>query len=77
MIQNLVELVADEEDCAYDQPCLYGHRVEHHAVYCHNKTWKNAPRKCHHTWYYGGAHCDEDCPGYKPNPNYKQDTNHT
>lgn len=71
---NLVELVADAEDCAFDQPCAYGHRVDCHAVYCHNDKWKDAPRKCRRTWYYGEEYAaaqgvrDEDCPGYKPNP---------
>ena len=39
---NIVEMVADHEDCAFDQPCKYGHRVEGHAVYCHNDEWKEA-----------------------------------
>ena len=30
---NLVEMVADQEDCAFDQPCAHGFRVEDHAVY--------------------------------------------
>ena len=65
---NLVELIADDEDCAFDQPCAFGHRVETHAVYCHNSEWPDAPRKCRRTWYTGGKERDEDCPGYKPNP---------
>jgi hypothetical protein len=36
-------------------------------VYCHNQTWKDAPRKCRRTWYTGGEINDEDCPGYEPN----------
>ena len=66
---NLVELMADAEgaDCKYDQPCHWGHRVECHAVYCHNTEWADAPRKCRRTWYTGGAERDEDCPGFKPN----------
>ena len=63
---NLVELVADG-DCAFDQSCRFGHRVEGHAVYCHNSTWAAAPRKCRRTWYTGGRMRDEDCPGYEPN----------
>ena len=71
---NLVELVADadDEDCAFDQPCIYGHRVETHAVYCHNNDWKDAPRKCRRTWYTGGETRDEDCPGFKPNPDKRR-----
>ena len=69
MIINLVELCAGEENCAYDQPCKYGHRVEDHAVYCHNETWAGAPRKCRRSWYTGGEDKDEDCPGYEKNEN--------
>lgn len=65
--ENLNERVADPKDCAYDQPCIYGHRVEYHAVYCHNNAWDDAPRKCRRTWYTGGAVRDEDCPGFRPN----------
>lgn len=68
---NLVELMAEAEDCAFDQPCKYGHRVECHAVYCHNDGWKDSPRKCRRTWYTGGEVRDEDCPGFEPNPDYQ------
>ena len=64
---NIVELVSDGEDCAFDQPCAFGHRIESHAVYCHNTKWENAPRKCRKTWYTGGETRDEDCPGFKLN----------
>jgi hypothetical protein len=68
MAFNLVELMADDdEECVFDQPCHYGHRVGCHAVYCHNDGWKDAPRKCRQTWYTGGRERDEDCPGFKPN----------
>lgn len=69
---NIVELVADHDDCAFDQPCKYGHRVEGHAVYCHNDEWKEGPRKCRRTWYTGGEVRDEDCEGFAPNTEYKQ-----
>lgn len=73
---NLVEIVADDDECAFDQPCKYGHRVEHHAVYCHNDRWADAPTKCRHSWYYGRDAVanlqDEACPGYAPNPSYKE-----
>lgn len=65
---NLVEMIADNEECAFDQPCRYGHRVDGHAVYCHNERWLYAPRKCRRTWYTGGEVRDEDCRGYEPNP---------
>lgn len=68
MTVNLVELVADADDCAFDQPCRFGHRVEMHAVYCHNDAWKDKPRKCHRTWYTGGKERDEDCEGFERNP---------
>ena len=74
---NLVEMIADEEECAFDQECIYGHRVDGHAVYCHNENWKNAPRKCRRNWYYGKEYAkkeklrDRDCKGFKKNPNYK------
>ena len=64
---NIVEFLAEPEDCAFDQKCKYGHRVEHHAVYCHNSDWKDAPRKCRRDWYTGGEVKDEDCEGYAPN----------
>lgn len=75
---NLVELfaVGDGEDCAFDQRCKYGHRVDGHAVYCHNSDWEDAPRKCRRTWYFGEDYAsanslrDEDCPGFEQNPDY-------
>ena len=65
---NIVEMVADQEDCAFDQPCKFGHRVEGHAVYCQNDAWKAGPRKCRRTWYSGGEYRDTDCVGFAPNP---------
>lgn len=65
---NLVEMAAEDDDCAFDQPCAYGHRVEGHAVYCHNTSWLYSPRKCRRSWYTGGEVRDEDCKGYRPNP---------
>jgi len=67
---NLIEMIADPEDCAFDQPCEFGYRVEHHAVYCHSDH-PNALRKCRRTWYTGGKIKDEDCEFYKLNPNFK------
>lgn len=65
---NLIELLAEPDECAFDQPCAHGHRVESHAVYCQNRQWKDAPRKCRRTWYTAGKIRDEDCDGFKPNP---------
>ena len=77
---NLVELLATDEDtdCGFDQKCRYGHRVDGHAVYCHNDNWPDAPRKCRRTWYHGEDYAeehelrDEDCEGYEPNSNSGQ-----
>ncbi len=69
---NLVEMfTAGDDDCAFDQPCKHGHRVDSHAVYCHNEDWPGRPRKCQRTWSTGGNVRDEDCPGFAPNPEYK------
>lgn len=71
---NIVERVSDEDECAWDQPCAYGYRVESHAVYCHNEAWPYSPFKCRRrsgqsmrgdeAWPHAG------CPGFKPNPLY-------
>lgn len=63
---NLMELVEDSER---NQPCAHGSLVDGHAVYCHNGTWKDAPRKCRRTWYTGGETRDQDCEGFAPNAN--------
>lgn len=67
MAFNSVELMA-ADDCAFDQRCRFGHRVEGHAVYCHNDLWDDGPRKCRRSWYTDGRVRDEDCPGFEPNP---------
>lgn len=68
MAFNIVEVMQESgADCAFDQPCKFGHRVEGHAVYCHNDAWSDGPRKCRRTWYSGGEVKDEDCPGFQPN----------
>lgn len=62
---NLVEMVADSDECAWDQPCAHGHRVGGHAVYCHNSRWLYAPTKCHRNatdWPHA------KCPGFLANP---------
>lgn len=66
---NLVELIADG-DCAFDQPCKFGHRVECHAVYCHHPTWEDAPRKCRRN---RTDYLHEDCQGYVANPEATHD----
>lgn len=62
---NIVEMIADD-DCAFDQPCYFGHRVESHAVYCHNDAWSDGPRKCCRSQH-DPEHRHEDCPGFVPN----------
>lgn len=72
MAFNLVEFIQEPNaDCAFDQPCKFGHRVEGHAVYCHNDEWKDGPRKCRRSWYTGGSVKDEDCDGFQPNTDFK------
>lgn len=72
---NVVEMIADEDDCAWDQPCAHGHRVEHHAVYCHNKAWLYAPSKCRRhrgpSVWSDKPWPHEECPGFMPNPLYR------
>lgn len=73
---NIVEMIADGDDCAFDQPCMYGHRVEGHAVYCHNTSWLYAPRKCRRRQNenaYGEAWPHEGCAGFRPNPTLPQE----
>ena len=75
---NVVEMIADE-DCAFDQPCAHGYRVEQHAIYCHNTTWLYAPSKCTFCSKTGERHegCvpHAECPGYKQNEQGGQDGN--
>lgn len=71
MAFNVVELAtADSDDCGFDQRCRFGHRVEGHAVYCHNDNWDDAPRKCRRSWATNGEIKDEDCAGFEVNPNF-------
>jgi hypothetical protein len=72
MDENWVEMLADEDEIFWDQPCVYGCRIESHSVYCHNDKWREKPRKCRRTWYTGGEIKDEDCPGFSLNPNYSE-----
>jgi hypothetical protein len=60
---NIVEMVSDD-DCAFDQPCYFGHRVGTHAVYCHCDAWPDAPGKCRRD---RTDYRHEDCPGFVPN----------
>lgn len=70
---NIVEFMASTagDDIAFDQPCAHGCRVEGHAVYCHNKTWLYAPRKCRRTQgpsVWGDEPWPHQaCPGFKEN----------
>lgn len=68
---NIVEMMQDaDDDCAWDQPCAHGHRVEYHAVYCHNKRWLYSPTKCRRgNWGSGSPH--DKCPGFLANPLFK------
>lgn len=67
---NIVEMMtAGDDDCAFDQPCHFGHRVNGHAVYCHNDAWPDSPRKCRRN---RTDYRHEDCPGFVPNSIYKQ-----
>lgn len=64
---NLVEMVtAGDDGCAFDQPCYFGHRVEMHAVYCHNEAWPDSPRKCYRSQS-DPEFRHEDCPGFLMN----------
>lgn len=65
--RNIVEMLEEDEEQEFDQPCAYGNRVDNYAVYCHNKKWKDAPTKCRRTWYTAGEVRDEDCEGFKKN----------
>lgn len=71
---NLVEMIDDDPESGFNQPCRYGNLVAGHAVYCHNTEWPDAPRKCRRTWYTGGQKRDEDCPGFAPNA--QKDSDH-
>ena len=70
---NIVELAAsvEEDETAFDQRCRFGHRVEGHAVYCHNDNWDDSPRKCRRSWYTNGRIKDEECAGFEPNPDFR------
>jgi hypothetical protein len=66
---NIVEMISDSDDNAWDQPCAHGYRVAGHAVYCHNERWLYAPRKCRRGEQWDGTDWPHaKCPGYKPNP---------
>ena len=67
---NVVEILAEgaDDECAFDQPCCFGNRVDHHAVYCHNEDWPDSPRKCRRD---RNEYKHEDCPGFVANPDYK------
>ena len=73
MAFNVVELAAsvDGSEAAFDQRCRFGHRVEGHAVYCHNDAWDDHPRKCHRSWYSNGRITDETCAGFEANSEFK------
>ena len=64
---NLVELMADGDECAFDTPCLHGHHVKGHAIYCHNREWKHSPRKCRRGPFSFEGVTFDGCPGYCAN----------
>jgi hypothetical protein len=68
---NLVEFaLGDEEECAFDQPCVHGHRVGGHSVYCHHP--EGVARKCFYRWSTDISEYEQnECGGYSPNPDYK------
>jgi len=69
-MENLVELM---EEGKWNQKCVHGHLIPGHSVYCHSENPK-APRKCHHTWFFGNDVRDvqdEDYPYFELNPNFK------
>lgn len=66
---NIVELIDDDEDGGFDQPCCFANRVGGHATYCHNEAWPNSPSKCRRGW-------DDtwlECPGFVANPDFIED----
>jgi hypothetical protein len=75
---NIVEIMtAGDDGNAFDQPCAFGHRVNGHAVYCHNDAWPNSPRKCRRnrgdSAYGEEPYLHEDCPGFTQNPDWSPD----
>ena len=71
---NLVEL-AFSDDGHWDQKCIHGHRINGHAVYCHNDKWSDSPRKCRRGWPDEVGYEHEKCPGFDSNPNWKDKDN--
>ena len=59
----------DDEDQAFDQPCVHANRVGGHSVYCHHPG-DLGYRKCYYRWSTVEAHEKDECGGYKPNPDY-------
>lgn len=72
MIDIAKIVTTSSEGAYYDQPCRFGCRAGDHAVYCESER-AGMPRKCRRTWYTGGAIRDQDCPGYEPNPEYREE----
>jgi len=69
---NIVEAMADDdedEEQAFDQPCVYGNRLGGHSVYCHHPD--GIARKCIYRWCTQAEHEANECGGYTSNPNYK------
>ena len=68
---NMVEaMFGADEDCAFDQPCVHGHRVGGHSVYCHHPD--GIARKCYYRFETDVSKYEEnECGGYAPNSNFK------
>jgi hypothetical protein len=66
---NIVEaMFGDEEEEAFDQPCVHGNRFGGHSVYCHHPD--GVSRKCYYRWGTQKEHEANECGGYEPNPAY-------
>lgn len=67
---NLVEaLFGADEDCAFDQPCVHGHRMGFHSVYCHHPA--DVARKCIYRWSKDLSEYEKnECGGFERNPNW-------
>jgi hypothetical protein len=67
---SLLDFLFNDDDGTKCE-CIYGSKVEDHAVYCRHPSdrW----RKCKLKSVYGSLGFDpSDCPGFEKNPNYKK-----
>lgn len=66
---NVVEAIADEdEEQAFDMPCLHENRLGGHGTYCHHPDPDFGGGKCSYRW------CDKEwhseCSHFVENPNF-------